>query len=521
MTDSFSSTKRILKLLGIPHSKGFLKNEIGSHPEPESLLAIADTLAKYRVETVAVRIGEDRLSQIPLPCIVQLTENGVPYFGALEAVADDRMTHSDLNGRIQHTPKKDFFAKWTGITLLLESNPESAEPGYQARKTEKNIFLILGILLVLLATALVLDAAFRYDWSSPLRLGALLIAILKLMGLTVSAVLLWAEVDKGNTAIKEFCGGGKNLDCDTVTNAFSLGGVLSLANLSFAYFLAGLILTFLSTSSGMHLLHYLAFCTLLIVPTSLYFQGIRLKSWCKLCLLVLLVLTLELIVFTMFFPLTDPPALWEISLFGLIFLGSILAWLGLKPYLSAAQELPKAKSKLARILSNQEIFDSLLSGARAIKNSPEGLGIFLHGKQAQYHILKVCNPYCGPCAKTHPVLEQLFDTGKIDLQIIFLSGGNEETRLDTVRHLMALAAKGDVTQTRQALDTWYGQEQKDYAAFAARYPLNGELKQQEQKIQSMRSWCELENISYTPTLFVNGYELPKAYTVDDLKYLLV
>ncbi|RZS95835.1 hypothetical protein BC751_1383 [Cecembia calidifontis] len=86
---------------------------------------------------------------------------------------------------------------------------------------------------------------------------------------------------------------------------------------------------------------------------------------------------------------------------------------------------------------------------------------------------------------------------------------------------MAVAAQANQEEIIQALDDWYLPERKEYETFAAKYPMNGELKAQESCIKDMLNWCELENISYTPTIFINGYELPKAYSIEDLKYILI
>lgn len=171
-------------------------------------------------------------------------------------------------------------------------------------------------------------------------------------------------------------------------------------------------------------------------------------------------------------------------------------------------------------MSNKELFEYFLSSSRHITSNPEGLGIFLKGPNTKYHVLKVCNPYCGPCARTHPLLEQLYEAGNIDLQIVFVSGGGDEVRLKTIRHLMGIASGGNLEQTRQALDEWYSQDNKDYEAFAVNYPLNGELAKQESNIKAMLDWAEKEQITHTPTIFINGYELPSAYEVEDLKYVL-
>ena len=72
----------------------------------------------------------------------------------------------------------------------------------------------------------------------------------------------------------------------------------------------------------------------------------------------------------------------------------------------------------------------------------------------------------------------------------------------------------------EALDEWYTAEKKDYEVFAKKYPLNGELSQQGAKLEEMDKWCKENNISYTPTFFVNGYQLPEMYNIEDLIYLL-
>ncbi len=70
------------------------------------------------------------------------------------------------------------------------------------------------------------------------------------------------------------------------------------------------------------------------------------------------------------------------------------------------------------------------------------------------------------------------------------------------------------------LDDWYLAETKDYKRFAAKYPMNGELLKQGNKIEAMDKWCKAVGISFTPTIFINGYQLPDAYNIEDLQYFL-
>jgi protein-disulfide isomerase len=89
-----------------------------------------------------------------------------------------------------------------------------------------------------------------------------------------------------------------------------------------------------------------------------------------------------------------------------------------------------------------------------------------------------------------------------------------------VKHLMALYEKKDKNLIQRALNDWYRSDEKDYEAFAGKYQLNGELQEQGHRLENMDSWCRKTGISFTPTFFVNGHQLPEVYNVEDLKDLL-
>ena len=90
----------------------------------------------------------------------------------------------------------------------------------------------------------------------------------------------------------------------------------------------------------------------------------------------------------------------------------------------------------------------------------------------------------------------------------------------TISHLLAINSKGDYMVTQEALDMWYTTEEKNYAVFADRYPMNGDLDQQEEKLLAMKEWFEKEGVTHTPTIFINGYKLPDEFSIEELKEIL-
>lgn len=102
--------------------------------------------------------------------------------------------------------------------------------------------------------------------------------------------------------------------------------------------------------------------------------------------------------------------------------------------------------------------------------------------------------------------------------MIFTATNNENDRANKpVKHLLAVAAKGDLLLTEHALDDWYLALNKDYDVFALKYLMNGELIQQESKIDLMKHWCDDAEIAFTPTIFINGKRLLETYNIHELK----
>ena len=67
-----------------------------------------------------------------------------------------------------------------------------------------------------------------------------------------------------------------------------------------------------------------------------------------------------------------------------------------------------------------------------------------------------------------------------------------------------------------ALNDWYSSESKSYEKFAKSHPIQADIESQKEKIKAMTHWCQKENITQTPTIYINNYELPVEYKVDDL-----
>ena len=261
------------------------------------------------------------------------------------------------------------------------------------------------------------------------------------------------------------------------------------------------------------------------IPFSIYYQWRVVRRWCPLCLIMQLVLALELIWAVLFY--------WQKSglnglqhltvlpiLFCLILPVIILA--GIKPVLYRARDHDHYRAAFRRLQYNPDIFHSLLGIQPKAPDNWQRLGITIGNPLAQVTIIKVCNPYCNPCAQAHPILEELIaHNSNVRLKIIFTARNDKADRgAVVVKHLLSVAAQGNTVLTLQALDDWYLTPSKDYAALAKRYPVDPDKFQTGLQLDAMRKWCEEAEITHTPTIFVNGHRLPENYDIEELKYIL-
>lgn len=523
MDHCINTTKKILSLNNIRFTKNNLKESILSHPEYPSILTISDTLSQYSVENIAIKIDYEKLEDLPLPCIVQILEKGQEFFYILKSVENDSAKLVNEKGKLVSYSKSEFQEIWTGVCLLINRLNDSQEINYKDNLKAKRVFDFLNILLILVVGTWLTDSYFNSD---SVNFKNVLLALIKVLGLIVSSLLLWWEIDKFNPTLQNLCSGGKKINCSSVLSskyAYLLDGKISVSLIAFSYFFSTLFSAFVLNFSD-PILSALSLLTIIGIPiaiTSLIFQSVVLKQWCNFCIAIIGIIALEGLFFFLATPSFSTISLQVISTLILLFLLPVLGWNFLKPLLINKKEYYMFKRELKRVKYHSEVFQGLLKNSREITHSTKGLGLTFTNKNCNIDIIKVCNPYCGPCAKAHPILEKLFEEGKINLQILFTANDSpEDPGALPVKHFMAIKENSNANYIQHALNHWYVSE-KNYQEYRQIFPIEDELlSQQSYKLKAMSEWCDNEEIKHTPTIFINGYELPPEYSVDDLPELL-
>ena len=509
----YNQVFRWLQKLNVPISRKYLKQELLSHPDYPSLLSITDTLDHLGIENAAVQIEKEQLQEVPTPFLAHLNGRG----GEFALVKNRDNIEKEF---------PDFSIRWDGVVVMAEKKDSWVHVLNNAwlQKENKHRLAIAGTLIIL--AAFILSAGFvSLDW---MQVGLLLVGI---TGIFVSWMIVSKELGIENKIADQVC--GKEAHCDSVINSKTVKLPLGIgwSDAGIIYFSFLLIALLISSFTGNNdelyiLLSVLATCAIPVTLLSVYYQWRVIKKWCRLCLMTVgllwghfFVLLPQTISITKF-------RFSDISFSDILFSSFLLfitaaAWLWLKPLLKANKKLESENFASIRFKRNKEVFTALLEKQKKITANPNGLGIVLGNLNAANTIIKVCNPYCGPCAKAHTVIEELLENNdNVNVQVIFTANDDEkDMKAKPVKHLMALQEKNDRLLMKRALDDWYLAEKKDYDVFASKYLLNGELETQGEKLNAMKAWCDVVKIDFTPTFFINGYQLPKAYQVEELKYL--
>ncbi|MCY7291251.1 MAG: DsbA family protein, partial [Ferruginibacter sp.] len=148
-------------------------------------------------------------------------------------------------------------------------------------------------------------------------------------------------------------------------------------------------------------------------------------------------------------------------------------------------------------------------------------GIVLPDGNKPRSIIKICNPFCGPCAAAHPVLEALAEKYGAELYILFLGDNSEaDKRVMVARHFMALYQSREETLVKEAMHWWYSSREKSRELLTEKYPIDNENYEAVQdRFTKMQDWNTKAEITFTPTIYVDGYRLPQMYTIKQLEQL--
>lgn len=516
---------KLLKYSGIRTDANVIINELEKHPDYPSLLSIIDVLTTFKIDNKAFRLSFDELAELPCPFLAHVSSNGGEFLVVTKIDTNNLFVSSEKWNR--HRLGIEMFKKiFGGVVLTIEPSPAtSSVRTFAAKLTSlKTPVIATGFLLILVSALF-----FNTTYFSNLNWQIVVLTLFKTAGLITSILLLIQSIDNNNPLVQVLCQSGDKTNCNAIlsSKAAKVFEGLTWSEVGFFYFAGTWLLLLFGDGSGTlwQALAILNFVSLPYTVYSVYYQARIAKQWCVLCCTVQALLWLEfvpLIIHASKSSFSFREATWgDASALFICLLSPIVLWISLKPMFLKLQQLQPLKQQLRTFKYNTELFNKLLSEQPKYAIPDEEWSIVLGNIESNNIIIMVTNPYCPPCAKTHKLLDELLEQrNDIQARIVFTaSNRDKDIKTPVSRHLMALQDLPNKSILRKALHDWYEQKQKNYDAWAKIYPVH--LNEVEYyKIDKQKDWCQMAEVTVTPTLLLNGYRLPQLYQLPDLKYML-
>lgn len=497
MKKNISILNSYLSLIDIHIDKTEFEYQLNGHPEFPNILSFSDTLHFFNIDCSIYEIDEEDVDLLP--------ENFLSIDG----------------GDFKLENKENYNISKSNIVLVVDKS----ESFYQEKK-DSNFFL-WGIILLSFLVLSVLSIEF-----STFYIGGLFL-MFSFLGIFLSYEAYKKTHGKGTIIPLGVC---KNkmlkTDCDHVFN-YKKWKFFDISEISLLFFFAQ-ITTFivLAIYKDLHFYYFIyKYIFYLFIPISLvsmYYQIIVIKKLCPVCIGIILCVYAQLAIL-----LFLSSTLIEINIFSIIFyilfvLGSILFLLYLKEKTIWDNKLKEEIVKGSRFKRNYTFFKNNLSIQRKTIND-SFLNSFNFGTDdSNLTLTLVTNPSCKYCKEFYPTFMRIIHnySTKINIRLVLdadLDNFPEALRLTYINLACIYQNSEDKTIFFVALEEWYNIRTDKNEIDKWNNKFLHLFKNQDDAISilnNQKKWRNINDINFTPDIFINGYQYPIEYDRADLEYFL-
>jgi len=536
-----SILQSLLSRLNVPFTDMHLNELIKHHPNSGNMYGVSDILYQYNVANISLKLDNTDLLKLEPPFLAQMNLTTHNEFAVVTNINYNDIEYLNEKGSTIKLLIDNFLKQWTGVVLLTETSEKSSENDIVLNQ-RKQFFAQLRLPFII-SVLLSLTAWLMYSNLGIVSIPPINYSILTLLyiaGCTTSVLLLIQTIDKDNPLVNKICAlANTNSHCNDVLEspAAKLFGIISWSEVGFVFF-AGNLLCLLFAPHVKELMFWFNISALPYTVWSVYYQGKIAKQWCVFCL------SIQILLWFCFFALlstgisfnllnlTNIPYNYLLQSLVCFALPAMGLWFVI-PYIKKAHLLSPAMQELNRIKANENILEAVLKTQEKVEIDGNDKSIVFGNLEASFVITLVTNPYCGPCAIMHQKLEALLIqySDFLKLNIIYAVSNYKTDDIErkkqfvikrnhAIRVLTSIYLKYGMESSIPIYKEWYDGAKNDIDSFIKKYPVDIENTKVDEIMSFHDKWCQMVNIEATPTIYVNGYELPDWYKVEDLKYFI-
>lgn len=506
----------LLTLLGVKYTKSYAKKLFNEHPHKYDLYGLSKMLNLYKIDSVGIKIDNKLkdISNIELPFIAQVAEN----FVIVEKVTETEVQYI-WEGKILISKLTDFIESWSGIALLIQKGEKKIEPEYKKHRIEE-IFLKFQKISLIICSVVLLFFCFLSNGAYR-SLGVNILLILNIVGLISSYLLVLKKIKVQSSYADKLCSLLKQGDCNSVleSSASTIYGLIGWSDIGLGYFIANILIITLFPS----FISYLAIVNILSLPYSvwsIWYQKFKVKQWCVLCI------TVQFLFWIIFANnlIFDYVKIPEITIEDLLFIASlyivpVLYTNFISPKLESANKLEDIVQEMNSLKMTSGVFKTLIKQQKYYYIDKNVSKILFGNPNANITITILTNPHCNPCARMHKRIDELLQKVKDEICVQYVFSSFNESLDNSGKFLISAYNQLGADRSTLIFDEWFEKGKYDRKSFFKKYCNIVVDDCSELEYLNHQSWKKSTGLIATPTILINGFELPKDYyKIEDIEY---
>lgn len=489
-----------------------------SHPHYPALKSVCDGFKKWGIEHYPIRLKIPEIMALQGSFIAHLNDGG-GQLAFVYHVSENEVVYSTGQGKQLHEACQTFTARLSGAVIIVKPNNKAGESDFRIKRN--NEWLDMMFLPITIFTILSFGLYPILTGNIPIADKYWPLAGTIISGILVSLVLVLNEFKIHHAVLQSLCRFGKKADCHSVidSKASHVFGWMGWSDIGFLYF-TGLLL-YMLTIQLQDSMHLMAFVSALALPYpvySVYYQAIKLKKWCLLCLLVQCIIVME---FILLLPYLKPVNLVFTDFLSLAisFLVPGTLYYGLKLNWVKRNSQRKDHNALLTLRGDPEVFRLMLMKSEPI-NIPVKENSLVFGNPAAENTLTVFMSFhCKHCSALFAKISVIMTSlQKVKVVLVFWADDDLLSR-KLINQIYRLYKQQSNLEVLAFIDNWFNNTENALKEMHSSDAMHACSDCFERIFWENRLLFEQCEINGTPQTFLDGYKYPSVFELEQLEFL--
>ncbi len=498
----------LFDLIGVKYTSQILSAELKNTPYANSMYGVGMLLSKYNIDYKCIRFDQkEDIKTITLGIIIF---KGA--FALVNNITDGSCLLTFENGE-KRLSLTELYDGWNGVIMTIHKRDQSGEPEYEKNKREE----IASQTKTYGYIALCIIGIFLGCIFNLYRLNVILVGIIMVnaIGMCISYMLLQKQLHIPNKFADKLCSLAKESHCEDVTQSdgATFLGLFKLSEIGATFFLVNfLALIFAPQYATSYSI--IAYLVLPFSFWSIWYQKVKAKSWCVLCLMTLALMWIQagLYLAGKYYAGSESsiPALLCIGvLYGVV----VISINRIMALLEKERKASPWKGEFMSLKSQNFVIQAYIGESSHYDVSTENCSAIIFGDEnAPRTITIFSNPYCSPCAIMHKYIES-YPGENVRIQYVMTYFSADRSIIN--KYIIAAYQQLGASRTWKLLSEWYGGGKQQGEAFFASLNLDIATENVDKEFTKQQQWSKNDNLYGTPTVMFNGVAIEYPYEVSD------